>query len=257
MGIITFTSDFGTKDHYVAAVKAKIYSFNPNIKVEDISHSIQPHDIGHGAHVLGSVFRDFPVGTVHLVAINAQSHVKEKLIALKLEEHFFVGEDNGFFSLLTEKKPTAICELPYDPNNGDTFPEKTILARAAVSLASGSSVYDLGKQLLETKIFKHRAPLFSDKVIECHVKHIDTYGNLITNLTKELFNATMGIEKFAYLQIRRERIEKIVKSYKDAFPGEAVAFFNSNNWLQININFGNASELLGMAVGDPIYIYFR
>ncbi|MFQ3575841.1 MAG: SAM-dependent chlorinase/fluorinase [Cytophagales bacterium] len=256
MAIITFTSDFGIKDHYVAAVKAVIYSFNPNIKIEDISHEIQAHDIGHGAHILGSVFRDFPKGTVHLVAINAQNAVKEKLIALKIEEHFFVGEDNGFFSLLTEKKPTAISELPFDPNSNDTFPEKNVLARAAVSLANGSSVYDLGKQLLETKIFRHRSPLFGPNEIECHVKHIDTYGNLITNLNKESFEEKVGY-KFDRISIKREDLDHISKNYKDTTPGDAVAFFNSNGWLQININFGNASELFGMQVGDSLFVHLK
>lgn len=256
MAIITFTSDFGTKDHYVAAVKAMIYSFNPNIKIEDISHEIKPHDIGHGAYILGSVFRDFPKGSVHLVAINSQGATKEKMIALKIEEHFFVGEDNGFFSLLTEKKPTAISELPFDPNSPDNFPEKNILARAAVSLASGSSVYDLGKQLLETKIFKHRSPLINANEVECHVKHIDSFGNLITNINTEMFEKHVG-SRFSHLNIKREEILQISKSYKNVAPGDSVAFFNSNQWLQININFGNASELFGMQVGDTIHIHLK
>src|SRR3954466_3213334 len=102
MAVITFTSDFGWRDHYVAAVKARVLAFNQNIRIIDITHEIEPHNIIQTSYILKNVFRDFPIGTVHLVGVNSWDNRDEtKLIALRLEEHYFVGFVNGLFSLIS------------------------------------------------------------------------------------------------------------------------------------------------------------
>src|SRR4051812_47765130 len=97
MAIVTLLTDSGEIDHYVAAIKARIISVNPGIRIEDISHKIEAGDIGHAAFVLRSVFRDFPKGTIHLVGVDATGNRGDNAIALQLEDHFFVGSDNGLF----------------------------------------------------------------------------------------------------------------------------------------------------------------
>ena len=111
MAIVTLLTDSGESDHYVAAIKAKIISINPGIRVEDISHKIKPADIAHAAFVLRAVFRDFPKGTVHLVGVDSTGNRDDAFIALQLEDHFFVGCDNGLFGLISEKPHQQLVEL--------------------------------------------------------------------------------------------------------------------------------------------------
>src|SRR5690606_41602798 len=111
MAIITFISDFGYSDHYVAAVKGKILKENPNQQIIDISHSIEHFDIAHGSYVLKMAFKDFPENSVHLVAVDSNGGPGEKIVALKLENHFFVGVDNGLFGLISDAEPLEIVYL--------------------------------------------------------------------------------------------------------------------------------------------------
>ena len=108
MAIVTLLTDSGESDYYIAAIKAKIVSLNADLRVVDISHSIRKFDIGHGAFVLRSVFRDFPKGTVHLAGVDATGNRGEAPVIVSLEDHFFVGPDNGLFSLISEQQPKGI-----------------------------------------------------------------------------------------------------------------------------------------------------
>jgi S-adenosyl-L-methionine hydrolase (adenosine-forming) len=140
MAIITFLSDFGWRDHYVATVKAKILSVIPNVTIVDISHEIEPFNIPHTAYVLGSVFRDFPQGTVHLVAVNSPSKMEERFVALKLEEHYFVGPDNGIFSLLSDRNPSIIVELKNDVSTSLNFPERKCTSNGGCGIGKRKSI---------------------------------------------------------------------------------------------------------------------
>lgn len=256
MAVITFTSDFGYRDAYVAAVKARIITLNQGITVIDISHQIEMFNVAHAAYVLKSVFRDFPKSTVHLVSVNAPSSAGEKPVALKLEEHYFVGMDNGLFSLLSEKSPTAIVELTRDNTYSPVFPEKTALASAAVALASGISIYNLGKQIGVLKSMKNMQVKAGPEEIYGHIVHVDVYGNLITDIHAEVFKKYREGRNFS-IRFGRETADVISDSYNSASPGDYVALFNSAGYLEIAINQGNASELLGLIYGHPVVVNFQ
>ncbi|MCU0367374.1 MAG: SAM-dependent chlorinase/fluorinase, partial [Cyclobacteriaceae bacterium] len=95
MAIVTLLTDSGESDHYVAAIKAKILGVNPGLTLIDISHKIASCDIAHGAFMLKSVFRDFPKNSVHLIGVDATGNKENQFIAVQLEDHFFVTNDNG------------------------------------------------------------------------------------------------------------------------------------------------------------------
>jgi hypothetical protein len=255
MAIITFMSDFGHRDHYVAAVKSKIFSINPNIKVVDISHSIERFNIPHAAYVLRSIYKDFPKGTVHLVSVNAPNNAQDKLLAVKFEEHYFVGVDNGLFSLLSDKPimPIAV-ELNRDTMS-NIFPERTVLANAAVSLASGMAIYNMGKQVPAIKQMLNRKVKVNKNILIGQVIHVDSYGNLITNISQELFYNTCSERNFEIL-FARESINKISATYDYTDHGDVLALFNSNQLLELAISLGNASELLGLTYDSPVRIVF-
>lgn len=255
MSIITFMSDFGMSDHYVSAVKAKIISINPGLRIFDISHQIEPFNIAHGAFVLKSVFRDFPKGTIHLISINSHGGKNNRYLATKIEGHFFVGPDNGIFSLISEEEPSMIAELFNIDNQHTSFPARHILAKAAAMLASGSGLNDIGsytKDYLRKIDRKFRA---TKKQISGNVVQVDHHGNLITNIEEEVFNILRKDRKFM-IHFGREKAEKINKCYNENDDGDCFVLFNDLGLLEIGINKGNASKLLGMKYDSPVSIIF-
>ena len=255
MAIITFMSDFGRKDHYVAAVKAKIFQYNPSAQIVDISHEINSFDIAHGAFVLSSIFRDFPKGSVHLVAVNSQLKGHEKFIAVKMEEHFFVGTDNGIFSLVSDKVPTSIVELNGENNELHSFSAKHILAPAATALSNGKSIYDLGRQLTGINTMLNRQLRITRNAIAGNVVHVDGFGNLITNISRDAFMQFWD-KRALVIGFGRHKINTLHQSYSSVEEGECVVFFNSLNMIEIAINKGSAAMLLGLQFDSPISVNF-
>ena len=255
MSVITFMSDFGTKDHYVAAVKAAIISRSPDQPVTDISHHIRPYDIAHAANVLKQVYRDFPDKTVHLVAVDAMKE-NYKAIALELEGHFFVGFDSGLFSLLSDQKPSHICVLE---NIKSTFPAKDVLVGAALELANGKMLKSLGDETDSIIGLYTRQLKVTKKEIVGNVVSVDHYGNLITNIPKSEFEKVLhrnGERARFTIEFGREVFSSLHQYFTDVESGDGFVLFNSSNTLQIGINKGNASLLLGLGVDVPVIIAF-
>lgn len=259
MTIVTFMSDFGKEDHYVAAVKAAILKINPNVGIIDISHEIYPSDIGHASYVLKSVFKDFPEGTIHLCAIDIANREPSRLVAIKLEEHYFVGSDCGIFSLLSDQQPTMAIELNNDQPEYSTFEAKDILAPVVGKLANGSDLKDFGKDAGQLKTLYARQLKVTKREIAGNIIRVDHYGNLITNIKKSEFDIITKINGNKPFQVcfGRERCSRFHKSFFEVDSGEYFIIFNSNGLLQIGINKGNASELLGLNLDAPVTINFE
>lgn len=259
MALVTFMSDFGTEDHYVAAVKAAILKGNPSINIVDISHNIYPSDIGHASYVLKNVFRDFPPNSVHLCAIDLNSREPSKLIAIKLEEHYFVGPDSGLFSLISQQRPTAIIDINSLKPIESTFEAKDILAPTASGLASGKNIHEMGPAQNEIKILYSRQLKVTKREISGNIIRVDVYGNLITNIIKSEFDTITRINGNQPFEVSfgREKTRKINKTYNEVESGEFYVLFNSSGFLQIGINKGNASELLGLVLDAPVTINFE
>lgn len=256
MAIVTLLTDSGESDHYVAAIKARIISVNPGIRIEDISHKINPSDIGHAAFVLRAVFRDFPKGTIHLVGVDSTGNRGDLFIALQLEDHFFVGCDNGLFGLISERSHQQLVELNTINPIDTTFPERDIFAPAAVKLASGVSITSLGKPLTSYKKMIDRQVKATKKQITGSVIRVDEAGNLITNIPKEAFNI-LSKDKAYTVQFGGEKFRRIHTHYHQAEQGECFIVFNSLGLLEIGIYKGNASELLGLAYDSVVNIIFE
>ncbi len=252
MPLITFLSDFGCRDHYVAAVKAKIYTLDTQIDIIDISHQIEHFNIAHGSFVLKSVFSDFPENTVHMVAVNSVARVREPYIALRLEGHYFVGTDNGLLGLISEHEPEEIVRLPSSPS---TFPAKDIFAPVAVSIAQGSSLTAVGKPTEKFNRILPRQLKVTKTQISGNVVQVDGYGNLITNIDKQTFN-TLNSNSNYRVVFGRETFDLVHQSYRETDYGDCFILFNSLGLLEIGINSGNASELLGLDYDSSVHIHF-
>jgi len=256
MAIVTLLTDSGESDHYVAAIKARIMSTNPGLTLVDISHKISPCDIAHGAFVLKSVFRDFPKGTVHLVAVDAAGGREDAFIALQLEDHYFVSVDNGLVGLISDKPQQNLVELNAITTITTSFPEKDILAPAAARLASGVSITTLGKPLAEYRKMTDRSVKATKRQMLGHVIRVDNFGNLITNIEKEVFDL-LSKGKAYTITFGGEKMRKVHTSYHQADQGDCFLLFNALGLLEIGIYKGNAQELLGLSYDSPVNIMFE
>ncbi|MEP1094435.1 MAG: SAM-dependent chlorinase/fluorinase [Cyclobacteriaceae bacterium] len=255
MAVITFTSDFGTGDHYVATVKGKILSKNPSQQIVDISHAIKPYDISHAATVLKSVYGEFPKGTIHLVSVDSVRE-RSKGVAIHLDDHFFVGFDCGLFSMLSEKEPTEIVEIDIAES---TFPAKDALSEAVIELSNGADLNKLGNSMDElVKLFARQLKVTKREIVG-NVVNVDHYGNLITNIAKSEFDKILEINgNGTKYQIRfgRESFDQTNTFFSEVESGDCYVLFNSTGYLQIGLNKGNASQLLGLGVDAPVHIEF-
>lgn len=256
MAIVTLLTDSGESDHYVAAIKARIISVNPGVRIEDISHKIKAADIGHAAFVLRAVFRDFPKGTVHLIGVDATGNRGDVPIALQLEDHFFVGCDNGLFGLITDKSHQQLVELNAINTISTTFPERDIFAPTAAKLASGVSITNLGKPMVSFKRMIDRQVKATKRQISGSVIRVDSMGNLITNIPRETFEI-LSRDKVYTIQFGGEKFRRIHTQYNQADDGECFLVFNSIGLLEIGIYKGNASELLGLEYDSAVNILFE
>lgn len=255
MPVITFTSDFGTDDHYVAAVKGRILTKKPDQQIVDITHGIKPFDISHGATVLKSAFREFPEGTVHLVCVDP---VKEQSqgVAISLEGHYFVGLDNGLFSMISNQRPEEIIAIE---TKESTFPARDLLAEAAVEVASGKSIREMGSAKEGLAELFSRQLKVTKREIAGNVVNVDHYGNLITNITKDEFDKIVGLNGSGIgyrVRFGREVFDQTNVHFADVESGDCYVLFNSIGYLQIGINKGNASQLLGLGIDAPVHIEF-
>lgn len=260
MAIITLTSDMGTRDHYVAAVKGAILSQLPDAVIVDISHSIAPFNNMHAAFVLRNAWPEFPRGTIHIIGVNPEADGHTAHVAVRHGGHFFIGADNGIFSLLFNGKPEAVYELTLKLDTDHlAFPTKNIFVKAACHLGRGGTLEVLGREMPAVREQIHVQPVVMEDTIKGEVVHIDHYGNVVTNITRALFTSVVKHRDFRISFGRpMHDIRQVHKTYSDVPHGERVAFFGDSGYLEIAINKGvtgaggGAAQLLGLRVTDAV-----
>ncbi len=257
MAIVTFMSDFGEADHYVAAVKAAILSHNPNQNIIDISHQIRRHDIGHAAYVIRQIYNSFPSETVHLIAVDPVQKGFESLVAVQLNNHYFISHDSGIFSLIHSQQPTQIIELE---RSASTFASRDFLVKATASLANGVSIDSLGKPKQELQTRVDRQLKVTKREIVGQVIHIDHFGNLITNINRLDYDKIvelLGGNPTYRIRFAREQFSHFHQNITQVESGECFVIFNAYGFLEIGINKGRASDLLGLRMEAHVLIEFN
>ena len=254
MSLITIISDFGYSDHYAAALKASIYKLNSNLNVVDITHDIKKYNISHAANTIRNVYKDFPDGSIHIICIKA-SEKKERIVVVKINDHYFISYDTGIFSLIDLKENYTAVSVDYSILS--SFPEKSIMGPIAVKLAVNNDISTIGKPIMNLNKRFFPTVNVSNNNLKGNILRIDHYGNLITNIHLNDFDKLIvkNSENFEII-IGIEKLIEINKTYSDVNAGELFALFNSNQFLEIGMNLGNASKLLGMKEDDPISINF-
>jgi S-adenosylmethionine hydrolase len=253
MPIITLTSDFGHRDAYVAILKATLLTLDANITLIDVSHEIDPANIAHGAFLIDSAYANFPKKTVHLIAVDSLGTSENKFIAMELEGHYFIGADNGLLSLVSEFEPDQVVLISQGEKT--SFPAKDIMAAAAVKLANGAILNDVGTAYTEMKKFLKRSVKANKQEIVGNVAHIDHFGNLITNIQKRDFDILSKGKKYT-IGIGKEYITQLHCSPSEVEAGDCFVLFNHMGLLEIGIKNGRAAQLLGLEYDSSVWIKF-
>lgn len=258
MPIITLTSDLGLKDYYVASIKGAILRQCPAATIVDISHQVSKFNISQAAFILENAYREFPENTIHIVGVLPERTKEKAHVAVFCDQHYFIAVDNGILPLALDKKPDQIIELKSIETLTANFPLKDIFVKAACHIANGGKIEDLGKpktQLLRSIGFR---PVVNENTLRGSVIYIDDFGNVIINIREQLFRQRARGRRFS-ISVRSggHSLNSICSAYSDVPPGEMLAFFSSSGFLEIAINMGNASELLGISLNDMILVDFN
>jgi len=258
--IITLTSDFGTKDAFAASVKGVILKINPQAQIVDISNDIGPQDIWEAAFTLRTAYSHFPKGTIHLAVVDPGVGSGRRPIIVVTESFYFVGPDNGLFSLIYQEAERIrvhhITSAHYFlPNPGPTFHGRDIFAPVAGWLAKGIPSGNFGEEITDYVKLNIPVPKISPNSIEGHIIHIDRFGNIITNITylniKALVSEGMELGD-ATVSCGGREIKGLRKYYAEAAPGEPGAIINSSGALEIFMFKQNAKTALSVKRGDPV-----
>jgi len=256
--IITLTTDFGEADHYIACMKGVILQHAPAVQLVDVSHSIGPHDVVHGAFILRQVFEHFPMGTIHIAVVDPGVGTSRRLIATRYEGQFILAPDNGLISLvhrdfkLEELRVLQNTRLFRDEISM-TFHGRDVLAPVAGHLAAGMSFEDVGPLIDELEILNLERPsALPDGGLEGQVLYVDRFGNLITNISLEDIETRHGERVQVY--VGPLRIGALRATYADVNPGEIVALIGSTGMVEIAINQGNAATQLRATPGTIVIL---
>jgi len=256
--IVTLLTDFGTRDHYAAAVKGVLLNINPNLYLVDITHEIRPQNIREGAFVLASSFKYFPEGTIHLAVVDPGVGGKRQGLAAATEQHLFVGPDNGLFDWAFDLEPprqVVALENPayWLPQPSFVFHGRDIFAPAAGHLSTGLPLEKLGPPLHYKMRLPGRLILEKQKELQGEIIYIDRFGNLISNIE---IPPSAGVRELQDLQVHlgTEQLPVGPRTYEDGPPLRPFALIGSSNLLEVSVRNGSAQEITGCPVGTSVLI---
>jgi len=253
--IITLMSDFGLRDGYVASMKGVILEICPDARLVDISHLIAPQNIRSGAFVLYASYAYFPPGTVHLAVVDPGVGTERGAIAIRTGASFFVGPDNGLFSLVLRKETgweARKLENPQFRRNplSSTFHGRDLFAPAAAYLACGVPFHTVGR-VCDPVFPQWHEPAVAQREVKGEVMHIDHFGNAITNVPSDILKKRGPAEKWRILAGRTE-INSIQETYGCSSAGEPLALIGSAGFIEIAVNQGSAASLLELEPGTEV-----
>ena len=257
MPIITLTTDWGLRDFHLAALKGALLSASAEAVFVDITHLVESHNIAQGAFIFKNAYSSFPQGSIHFVGVGSFDETNKELLLIKRDGSYFIGMNDGFFSLVFEDKPVDIVAITLSENAFAAYDFASIV-KAATHVINGNNIYELGSRpahYVEKTIFR---PVIEEDVIRGTIVYIDEFGNAITNITQILFEQQKGKRKFE-INARRQQytVNSLNTRYDETAQGNIIALFNTYGLLEIAINHGNASRLLGLKQNDTVRIDFH
>lgn len=257
--IITLTTDFGPSSPYVAEMKGVIYSLNPAACVVDLTHAIPPQDIFQGAQALARVGPKFPVGTIHVAVIDPGVGTSREIVYAAIADRFYICPDNGLLGrLASEHSPSKIRAITnsawFREPVSSTFHGRDIMAPAAARLSLGHDPDDLGpsRERLQSIEWTGAAKL-ADNRIEGQIESVDSFGNLITNISREML-AHAPRDETVSVVCDEHATNGIYTTYAEQPPMTLIALIGSSDQLEMAIVDESAAVMLGVGVGTPVVV---
>ena len=276
MSVITLTTDFGIKDHYVGSVKGALFNELENVNIVDVSHNISPFNIVEAAYIVENSYKNFPEGSIHIIGVDSEKTIEQSHLVIKLDNHFFICANNGIMSLLASKiNPEKIIEINIHNDKVTTFSVIDVFVKIAAHIYRGGSIDLVGNQIFKLKELYNLNPILNEKSNEIsgNVIYVDNYDNVVTNISKKTF-MEFGKSRSFEINARNYIFKEIVSSYGNAIRfdikkenrkeiGKKIALFNKSNYLELSIyksnpeTFGGAASLFGLNYRDVITIKFN
>jgi len=251
--MISLITDFSSKEHYAGVIKGMLISANVNFV--ELTNEIEPFDVLHASYVLSNTYFYFPDNTVHLVIIDpGQSTIVPGIVA-KLDKGYFVGPNNGILTLLRENVKEAYEIIPFQGMRPvDRW--KYLYTIPSIKLALNQWPENLKKiNLSEIKLLNIPNPVLSMERIVASIIHIDRFGNIVLNIKGDIIKFSYGEEMF----LNYNGIHKLTfrTSYSEGSKEEFMLLVNSENYLEIAINGGNAAMKLNAKKLDIVSLEFK
>ncbi|MFM2010217.1 MAG: hypothetical protein RLZZ479_608 [Bacteroidota bacterium] len=275
MSIITLTTDYGLKDHFVGALKGKILSEYSEASIIDISHDIDPFNTVEASYIIGASYASFPKGTVHLIGVDMEWNKENQHIVMQWNDHYFIAADNGILSMLTQKVvPQKMVAITIHDRLHNEASDLDVFVKVACHLSKGGLLNVIGKEIGQLKsVTGLQASVANDfNSIKGNVIYIDHFGNVVTNISKKQF---LDVAKGRPYEIvmKTKNIKTILPNYSAIatnekyaiknYEGEKLAIFNEAGFLEIAIfrsnpsKIGSANSLLGLSYRDVVLIQFK
>ncbi len=258
VSIITLTTDFGTGSPYVAAMKGAILSINPAATLVDITHDIRAQDIRHGAVVLADVTELFPDGTIHVAVVDPGVGTDRAIVYTRIGKQAYVVPDNGLLGELLERTPAERIVRIENPEFwrepvSNTFHGRDIMAPVAAHLSLGVLPEQLGPVADSITKLDLPKPRIRPGRIDGMILEVDSFGNLITNITADML-AGYPTDERACVVCGIYETWGILCAYAQQHPDMFVALVGSTDRLELAIVEGNAAKRLGLQAGMPVTV---
>lgn len=257
--IATLLTDFGTADHFVGAMKGALLTVAPDAYIIDITHDIPAHDVAAGAWALANAYSYFPPGTVHTCVVDPGVGTARRALAARAGEQFFVGPDNGLFSFLYEREKTIeVVELTnekfFRQPVSRTFHGRDVFAPIAGAILNGVGLEELGRKVDDyISLPSPRVTRTSDGSLAASVIHVDRFGNLVTNVTRDDVRG-MTHDAGLMIEIGGRRIASVRETFGEGDADELFAVWGSADRLEIVARCASAARLLGVSRGEELVV---
>jgi len=251
MAVITLTTEWRPDDFYYGVMKGKLYSLCPDAIIVDNANSIPVFNISHASFIIRNTYKNYPKGSIHIICVHSEGCAGKDHLIVKAKDHFFIGTDNGIFNLILNSAADEVVKISYE----GIYDELDIFSHAAADLISGKEPAELGTLL---KDFTEKVPLratIEKDVIIGSIIFIDSYGNAISNITREVFYRVFENRDYLILiQSNKNFTNHISTKYSDEPVGDLLARFNSLDLPEISINGANVAELLALNIGSVVRV---
>ena len=260
--IITLTTDFGTNDHFVGAVKGVILDIVPEAAIVDITHAIQAYDVLDGAIAISQTYSYFPTGTVHMVVVDPGVGTTRRPIIASSDGYHFVAPDNGVLSMVYAKEERihvrhVTSEHYFHQPVSNTFHGRDVFAPVAAYLAKMVDSHKFGDEIEDyVKFAAPRPKPGGDNRLRAVVLKVDRFGNLITNLTPQDAPGLFGANPSPFkIVVGNKEITEIRNNYAEGAPGEVFGILGSMGYLELVANRAAAAQLTGAGKGSEVSIF--